>query len=124
MQELPKRLKRLIREWEEEAHERELHRELSKLDESFAEWRRGAIGSGEMSYRIHEWEIGPSRALFKEYNDGSPEMSLAYAIVIGIVQEDEVPPEVLEAIANAIAFYRSYQEKDQLAAREGIWWRR
>lgn len=124
MEEQPKQIKRLIREWKEKAHERELHRELSKLDESFAEWRKGDIGSGELGHRIHEWDRGPSSALFKEYNDGNPEMALAYAIVIGILKEDDVPAEVLEAIRNAIAFYRSYQENDQLSAREGNWWRR
>lgn len=124
MQEQPKKIKRLIREWKEEAHERELHRELSRLDESLAEWRRGAIGSGKMSHRIHEWERGPSRALFKEYNAGTPEMALAYAIVIGILEQDKIPSEVLEAISNAIAFYRSLQAQDKLAYREGSWWRR
>jgi hypothetical protein len=68
MREHSKRIKRLIREWMTEAYERELHRELTKLDESFAEWRRGTISSGELSHRIHEWETGPSRALFKHYN--------------------------------------------------------
>ena len=32
-----KRIKRLLREYSMEAHERELHRELTKLDQSFAE---------------------------------------------------------------------------------------
>ena len=91
---------------------------------ALAEWRSGAIGSGELSHRIHEWDRGPSSALFKEYNDGSPEMSLAYAIVIGILKEDEIPAEVLDMIRNSIAFYRSYQDKDQLNSREGDWWRR
>jgi hypothetical protein len=74
MREYSKRIKRLIREWMTEAYERELHRELTKLDESFADWRRGAVSSGELSHRIHEWETGPSRALFKHYNRGSQDM--------------------------------------------------
>jgi hypothetical protein len=54
-----------------EAYERELHRELTKLDQSFAEWRNGTISSGELSHRIHQYETGPSRELFKHYNRGS-----------------------------------------------------
>jgi len=54
MKEYSKRTKRLMREWMTEAYETELHRELTKLDESFAEWRRGAISSGELSHRIHQ----------------------------------------------------------------------
>jgi len=43
----PKKIKRLLREYMIEAYERELHRELTKLDESFTEWRTGTISSGE-----------------------------------------------------------------------------
>lgn len=124
MREYPKRIKRLIREWMTEAYERELHRELSQLDESFAEWRSGAINSGELSHRIHEWETGPSRALFKHYNRGPQDMSVAYAIVVGILDEDEVPGEIREAISGALAFCRSLQERDELRDREGHWWSR
>jgi hypothetical protein len=122
MQEYPKRIRQLIREWMTEAYERELHRELTKLDESFAEWRRGAISSGELSHRIHEWETGPSRALFKQYNHGPQDVSVAYAIVVGILNEEEVPAELVEAIGGAIAFCRSLQERDELRDREGCWW--
>jgi hypothetical protein len=124
MREYSRRIKRLIREWMTEAYERELHRELTKLDESFAEWRRGAISSGELSHRIHQWETGPSRALFKHYNRGSQDVSVAYAIVVGILDEEEMPEELLEAIGGAIEFFRSLQEQDELRTREGTWWRR
>ena len=123
MTEYSKRVERLMREWLTEAYERELHRELTKLDESFAEWRNGAISSSELSHRIHEWERGPSRALFKHYNHGPQDMSVAYAIVLGILDEEEVPEELLEAIARPIAFFRSLHERHELRVREGTWWR-
>ena len=122
MREYPKRIKRMITEWMTEAYERELHRELARLDERFAEWRRGTIGSGELCARIHEWERGPSRALFKQYNHGPKDMSVAYAVVVGILDEEEVPGELLAAISNAMAFFRSLQERDELRDREGQWW--
>jgi hypothetical protein len=122
MKEYPKRVKRMIREWMIEAYERELHRELGRLDESFAAWRRGDISSGEMSHRIHGWETGPSRWLYKHYNHGPQDMSVAYAIVLGILDEEEVTLELMEATRNAIAFYRSLQERDELRDREGRWW--
>ena len=122
MREYPKRIKRLIREWMTEAYERELYRELAKLEESMAEWRRGDISSGEMSHRIHEWETGPSRALFRQYNQGPKDMSVAYAIVVGILEEEEVPAEMLEAIGGALEFFRSMQEQEELRGREGRWW--
>jgi len=42
MTEYPKRIKRLLREYNTAAHKQELHRELGKLDRSFAAWRSGA----------------------------------------------------------------------------------
>ena len=122
MKDYPKRIKRLLVEYMTEAYERELYRELTKLDESFAEWRNGAISSGELSHRIHEWDTGPSRALFKHYNYGPKNMSVAYAIVVGILDEEEVPAELLEAISGAIAFCQSLQERNELRGRDGAWW--
>ena len=124
MQENLKAIKRLLREWMTEAYERELHRELTHLDESFAEWRQGEIGSGELSHRVHEWETGPSRALYRHYNDGENDVSVAYAIAVGILREDELPQEVLGAIQRPLEFFRSLQARDELRDREGIWWRR
>lgn len=117
-----KRIKRLIGTWMTEAYERELHRELGKLEESMAAWRRGDISSGEMSRRIHEWDTGPSRALYKQYNADHKDMSVAYAIVVGILDEEEVPVELLEAISGAVALFRSMKERDELRGREGRWW--
>ena len=122
MRQYPKKVKRLMQDWMTKAYERELHRELTVLDKSFAEWHAGAISNGELSHRIHEWERGPSRALFKHYNYGPPDMSVAYAIVLGILDEAEVPEELLEAISGPLAFFRSLQERDDLRKREGTWW--
>ncbi len=69
MQQYSKNIKRLLREYMMEAYDRELHRELAKLDRSFAEWRDGKLGSGELSYRVHQYELGPSRELYKKYNE-------------------------------------------------------
>jgi hypothetical protein len=49
---------------------------------------------------------------------------VAYAIVVGILDEEEVPEELLKAIGGAIEFFRSLQERDELRTREGTWWRR
>ncbi len=117
MQKHSKKIKRLLREYMTEAYERELHRELLKLDESFTEWRNGAISSGELSYRIHQYETGPSRELYKRYNYGSSDMSVAYAIVVGILDEDEVPTELLEVISGPMSLFRSMQERGELRER-------
>ena len=47
---------------------------------------------------------------------------MAYAVVVGILDEEEVPAELLEAISGAMEFFRSMQERDKLQDREGHWW--
>ena len=101
-----KRIKRLLREYAAEAYERELQRELAKLDASFSKWRSGNIGSGEMSYRIHQYEKGPSRELYKKYNHGEDAFNVAYAIVTGILESEAIPEDLISAIEKNINFYQ------------------
>lgn len=114
MSDYPRHIKRQLREWMIESYERELERELVKLDQSFSEWREGRISSGEMSHRIHEYEVGPSRELYRRYNNVPHDMNVAYAVVTGILREEEVPAEVLEAIARPLSFYRFLKERGEL----------
>jgi hypothetical protein len=110
----PKSIRRLLSETKAEAYERELHRELTKLDASFEQWRRGEIGSGELSYRVHQYERGPSRDLYKRYNARMDDVNVAYAIVHGILQEQEVPQELLEALDGVLQSFRRMKEDGQL----------
>jgi hypothetical protein len=110
----PKHIRRLLREWTAEAYERELKRELARLEQSFLVWRQGRIGSGELSHLVHEYEVGPSRALYQQYNSSRPELSVAYAVVTGILKEEEIPVELLEAIAGPLSFYRLLKERGEL----------
>ncbi len=116
MAEYSKKIKRLLRECVTQAYEKELHREMTKLDASFAAWRSGSVSSGELSHRIHEYAIGPARKLFKRYNEGEDDLNVAYAIVTGILDRDKIPAELLTALARPIDCYQ--QMKDQHELRE------
>jgi hypothetical protein len=59
----------------QQAYERELHRELARLDQSFDQWREGKISCGELSHRVHQYEAGASRELYKHYNYSPHEMA-------------------------------------------------
>lgn len=118
MADYPKPIKKLLREYLTEAYEAELKRELTKLDQSFAEWRVGKISSGELSYRVHQYETGPSRELYKRYNGDLPDMMVAYAIAAGILSEAEVPAELLEALSRPLSFYQSLKERNELRLPE------
>ncbi len=114
MSDYPKSIKRLLRQWMTEAYERELHRELTRLDQSFSEWRAGKISSGELSYRVHQYEAGASREMFKHYNNSPHGMSVAYAVVAGILKREELPAELLEAIERELSFFQEMKDRHEL----------
>ena len=114
MNDYPKSIKRLLREFAAEAYEKELSRELARLDKSFSEWRDGNINSGELSYRIHQYETDASRELFKKYNEGENDFNVAYAIVTGILNRQDVPEELIEAIDKQITFYEPLKDAGEL----------
>jgi hypothetical protein len=114
MSESSKKIKGLLQEYMTQAYERELHRELTKLDHNFAEWRASKISSGELSHRIHEYETGFSRQLYRQYNSGDIEMTVAYAIVTGILKRAEVSPEVFPVLGKQLGFYQSLKDRGEL----------
>lgn len=117
-QDYSKSIKKLIHHYVAEAYERELHRELTKLDQSFTEWRKGKISSEALSQRVHQYEVGPSQALYKQYNGAQPDASVAYAIVTGILKREELPAELLEALEGWLALYQGWKEQGRLAEPE------
>ena len=118
----PSHIKKMLRTWSTEAYRRELDRELRGLQKDIDAWKRDRISSEELSHRVHDWDTGPSRALSKQYDYGQPDANVAYAIVIGILKEKEIPDDLLEAIGSSLDMYRAMKEKDKLADRKGKWW--
>ena len=118
MKKHPKPIKELLREFRIKAYERELHRALTKLDTSFDQWRNGEISSGELSHRIHQYDRGPLYELLERYNRGSQDMSVAYAIVVGILERDEIPPELLTAIEGPLDLFQSMKDSGELKEPE------
>ena len=111
MRDIPKRIKRLLREYAEIAHEEELRRALLPLATAFEEWKKGTVSSGELSVMIHEFHQGSARALFNKYNSTWLDLSVAHAIHSGVLEKERVPQELLDHLATAIASYEN-QEKD------------
>lgn len=107
MREYPKHIMKLIWKYARLAHEEELWRALEILAEKFDVWRAGSLSSGELSIAIHEFHQGPSRELFKKYNEPSPlDLAVASAIVAGVLDEKQIERSLLEHLAPAIQFYR------------------
>jgi hypothetical protein len=102
----PKHIKKKILELRCEAHERELARELTQLAAKFDEWKAGQIGAGDLDLLIHQHHDGPSRELFKFYNGGDDGFKVAYAVVEGILNENEIPEDVWPHIESHVQFLR------------------
>jgi hypothetical protein len=103
----PKPIKKALRDLAGEAYERELRHELGKLDKSFNAWRSGELTSGELNDRIHDYESGPAREMFKRYNSGLPDVNVASAVAVGLLVWQEIPADVLNAIEDMITLFKS-----------------
>jgi hypothetical protein len=98
--------RRRIREVARIAYDRDLAQELAGLEGEFRRWRSGEIDSFALSAAIHQFHQGPSRKLFSQYDDSSPEWAVAHAIHRGVVSAEEAGSEALEALAKHLAFLR------------------
>jgi hypothetical protein len=107
MQDTPKRLKRLVREWAAVAHDRELAKALLQLRGQFDRWQRGEIGVTELNDQVHQFHQGASREIWKTYATNRLELAVGFAVATGILRREELPPELLQHVAGLIALYEA-----------------
>jgi hypothetical protein len=112
MADVPKRIKRLLREYAGAAHEEELRRALLPVSEAFGQWARRGLSSGELSEIIHRFHQGPARELWVRYNTSHLEMPVAFAITTGVLARETIPAELLEHLAGALRFYEEQRADD------------
>jgi hypothetical protein len=105
MQEAPKRIKRLVREWAGIANERELRKALSELRAQFARWERGDIDAFELNDLVHRFHRDTSREIWKRYATTHLEPAVASAVAAGVLRKEELPAELVQHIAGLIEFY-------------------
>jgi hypothetical protein len=107
MQDPPKAVKRLVREWAAIAHDRELGRALLVLRMQFDRWERGEIAAAELNDLIHQFHQGASREIWKRYATNHLEPAIGSAVAAGILRRDELPEELLRHVAGLIEFYEA-----------------
>ena len=105
MQEVPKRIKRLVREWAGIAHDRELRRALGELRIQFDRWERGDIDAFGLNELVHRFHQDASREIWKRYATTHLEPAVASAVAAGVLRKEELPAEVVQHIAGLIDFY-------------------
>jgi len=105
MQEAPKRIRRLVREWAGIAHDRALRHALSELRVHFDRWDRGEIDSFELNDLVHRFHQETSREIWKRYATTRPEPVVASAVAAGVLRKEELPKELVQHIGDLIEFY-------------------
>src|SRR6266566_884905 len=105
MQEVPKQIKRLVREWAGIAHDRDLRKALSELRLQFDRWDRGEIDSFELNDLVHRFHEDRAREIWRRYATTHLEPAVASAVAAGMLRKEELPAELLRHIAGLIEFY-------------------
>ena len=109
MQDTPKRLNRLVREWAAVAHDRELNKALLDLRAYFDAWQRREITAADLNDLIHHFHQGASREIWRKYATNHLEPAIGFAVATGILRQEELPPELLQHVAGLIEFYEVEQ---------------
>ena len=105
MQDVPKRIKHLVREWAGIAHDRELRRALGELRIQFDRWERGDIDAFGLNDLVHQFHQDASREIWKRYATTHLEPAVASAVAAGVLRKEELPTELVQHIAGLIDFY-------------------
>jgi hypothetical protein len=113
MDDVPKHIKRAIRELAARAHEEALRLELRTLHEAFGRWERRELSSLELSDLIHEFHDGPARKLWAAHADRRmADTVVAAAIVDGLIDKSTIPQNVLDHLARYVQLYESQRDSD------------
>lgn len=107
MDQIPKHIKRAVRELAGRAYEVELGRALTDLQGQFGRWERGEISAFDLSDQIHQFHQGPARKLYVQYTEGYANLAVAHAIETGILDRTKIASDVLEHLAGALSFYEA-----------------
>jgi hypothetical protein len=105
MQEVPKRIKRLVRDWAGIAHDRELRKALNELRVQFDRWERDEITAFELNDHVHRFHEDTSREIWTRYATTHLEPTVALAVAAGVLRKEELPAELVQHIAGLIEFY-------------------
>lgn len=113
MSEVPKAMKRLVREWAGIAHERDLRKALGELGREFDRMERGELSPFELNDLVHRYHQDESREIWKRYASNHLEPAIASAIVAGVLKREEVPSALVEHVTKLIELYEHNWAKSE-----------
>ena len=92
MAEVPKSLRRELREVAKRAHDAELAQALGPLADAFEAWRKGRLSAAKLIDQIHDFHDGVNREIYKRYAYRSPESAVSHAIASRALDRTAVSP--------------------------------
>jgi hypothetical protein len=104
--ELSKRIKSLIGNLANTAHERELAQRLDQLSDTLARWKKGQIETWDVMRDLDRFRHNSTRLSQKYQRSSMTPLVVAGAIAAGILREKEVPSDVLELLAQEIKYFK------------------
>ena len=107
MDQIPKHIKRALRQLADRAYEIDLGRELTALRGEFDRWQRGDITAFDLTEAVHRFHRGPARDLFVTYTNQYPKAAVAYAIQAGVLDRTQIAKDVLDELAGALSMYEA-----------------
>jgi hypothetical protein len=103
--ELTKRLKKMVRDLADIAHERKMRTLLTPLTDTFSQWKAGKIDTWDFLGELDRFETARHR-LTKQYRTrGIEHMLVACNIVTGILRKNEVAPDLMSVLEKPMRFY-------------------
>jgi hypothetical protein len=100
------RVDRTLRDLARLAYERELTNELKRLKQLFSEWETSALSVWELDEQIRSYAREQSRELHTRYHHTPLDLVVAFAIVDGVIRENEVPVDILPHLSHAMDCYQ------------------
>ncbi len=88
-------------------HERELTLALKRLEESFQLWREGKLEPYELNELIHDYHQGEQREIWARYKRGNEVPTVARAIALGLLEKEELSPQLFEELEPVVDFFRA-----------------
>lgn len=111
--ELPKPVKRALRDLAGQAHERALRAALGELRRDFDLWTAGEIDAFELAHRIHTFHQGPDRQIHVRYTHGSDlQFLVAQSLHEGLLDAADIPAEVMPHLQTVLALFGEFEEKE------------
>lgn len=113
VREFTKSERKTLLELASEAYASELDLALRDLDSGFSDWRKNYIDGFQLADLIHDFNQGPSRDLYSQYTRLDPGFLVPRAVARGLLQETEVPAELLSALQPLIEYCREAAEEQE-----------